>query len=134
VTSTCAHRLSRPRANARSPGRREPSLFALKSNGPPFLLREGSTTWALAPAYDITFAHNPQGEWTNQHLMSVNGRFKGHTVADLLAEADRYKIGTAKRVIEQVRNALRRWPQFAEAAGLPEAEMADRQRQLLLLD
>ncbi len=99
-----------------------------------FLLREGSTTWALAPAYDITFAHNPQGEWTNQHLMSVNGRFKGHTVADLLAEADRYKIGTAKRVIEQVRNALRRWPQFAEAAGLPEAEMADRQRQLLLLD
>jgi serine/threonine-protein kinase HipA len=99
-----------------------------------FLLREGSTTWALAPAYDITFAHNPQGEWTNQHLMSVNGRFKGHSVADMLAEADRFKIGTAKRVIEQVRNALRQWPQFAEAAGLPEAEMAERQRQLLLLD
>ena len=28
----------------------------------------------LAPAYDLTFAHNPQGEWTDQHLMSVNGK------------------------------------------------------------
>jgi pyrroloquinoline quinone (PQQ) biosynthesis protein C len=37
-------------------------------------------------------------------------------------------------VIEQVRNALRQWPRFAEAAGLPEAEMAERQRQLLMLD
>lgn len=53
---------------------------------------------------------------------------------DLLAEADRYKIGTARDVVEQVRSALRHWPQFAEAAGLPKAEMAERQRQLLLLD
>ena len=31
--------------------------------------------WRLAPAYDVTYAYNPQGEWTYQHLMSVNGKF-----------------------------------------------------------
>ena len=40
-----------------------------------FLLKQNQG-WALAPAYDVTFAHNPQGEWTNQHLMSVNGKYK----------------------------------------------------------
>jgi serine/threonine-protein kinase HipA len=99
-----------------------------------FLLREGSATWEFAPAYDVTFAHNPTGEWTSQHLMSVNGTFKGFEVEDLLAEADRFKVGTANDVIEQVREAIRQWPQFAESADLPENEMVDRQKQLLLLD
>jgi hypothetical protein len=34
VTSTCARRQNRNRANPRDPGRLEPSLLALKSNGP----------------------------------------------------------------------------------------------------
>jgi serine/threonine-protein kinase HipA len=99
-----------------------------------FLLREGRATWELAPAYDLTFAHNPRGEWTSQHLMSVNGKFKDFDVDDLLAQADRFKVGTATAVIERVREAIRMWPTFAESAGLPEHEMADRQQQLLLLD
>ncbi len=39
-----------------------------------FLLKQGGQ-WELAPAYDVTHAHNPKGEWTSQHLMSVNGKF-----------------------------------------------------------
>jgi hypothetical protein len=35
LTSTCVRAQSEPRASARSAGGREPSLFALKSNGPP---------------------------------------------------------------------------------------------------
>jgi serine/threonine-protein kinase HipA len=42
-----------------------------------FLLREGGV-WELAPAYDVTYAYNPTGEWTYQHLMSVNGKFRRH--------------------------------------------------------
>jgi serine/threonine-protein kinase HipA len=99
-----------------------------------FLLRDGSTTWELAPAYDVTFAHNPNGDWTSQHLMSVNGKFKDFEVDDLLAEADRFKIGTARDVIDQVRVAIKQWPKFAEAAELPESELVDREKQLLLLD
>lgn len=96
-----------------------------------FLLRQGGTRWELAPAYDVTFAHNPKGEWTHQHLMSVNGKFKGFDVADLLAEADRFGVGTAKRVIEEVRAAVLRWPEFAQQADLPETQMADIQSLLL---
>jgi serine/threonine-protein kinase HipA len=86
-----------------------------------FLLRQGQG-WALAPAYDVTFAHNPQGEWTHQHLMSVNGKFKGITVGDFMAEAERRGIGTAKRVIDQVRSAVLGWRQCAEAAGVGESQ------------
>ena len=99
-----------------------------------FLLRQGGTRWELAPAYDVTFAHNPNGEWTHQHLMSVNGKFKGFELADLLAEADRFGVGTAKRVIEEVRAAVLRWPEFAQQADLPEAQMADIQSLLLPLE
>ena len=48
-----------------------------------FLLREGEA-WELAPAYDVTHAYNPKGEWTYQHLMSVNGKFSDITREDLM--------------------------------------------------
>jgi serine/threonine-protein kinase HipA len=98
-----------------------------------FLLRQDSKRWELAPAYDITFAHNPQGEWTNQHLMSVNGKFKAFNETDLLAEANRFGVGTAARVIEQVRAAIEVWETFAQKADVPEAQMTDIQSQLLMV-
>nr|WP_295083702.1 type II toxin-antitoxin system HipA family toxin [uncultured Roseateles sp.] len=87
-----------------------------------FLLREGEMAWRLAPAYDVTFAHNPTSEWTHQHLMSVSGKFKGFVMSDLMAEAENFKIGTARKVIAEVQSAIRQWPAFAQQAGLPEAE------------
>lgn len=89
-----------------------------------FRLREGAA-WELAPAYDLTFAHNPQGEWTHQHLMSVNGRFRGFVEADFLAVADRFAIGTAHSVIAEVRAAVLDWPRFAAASGVPERQAAE---------
>ncbi len=87
-----------------------------------FRLRQGRA-WELAPAYDVTFAHNPKGEWTHQHLMSINGKFKDLDEQDLLAEATLFAIGTAPEVIGQVRAAIQKWPTFAERAGLPEPQM-----------
>ena len=98
-----------------------------------FMLRQGSFAWELAPAYDVTFAHNPTGEWTHQHLMSVNGKFKGFAVADLLAEAERFGVGTAKRVIDEVRTAILSWSQFAQKADVPETQAAEIQSLLLPL-
>jgi serine/threonine-protein kinase HipA len=74
--------------------------------------------WELAPAYDVTFAHNPKGEWTNQHLMSVNGRFNDITAADLLEVGSRFGVGSAPALLEEVRAAMEKWPQFADAAGV----------------
>lgn len=87
-----------------------------------FLLRHGHRDWELAPAYDITFAHNPKGEWTHQHLMSVSGKFKDFELQDLLKVADRFGIGSAKQIIERVRQAIKQWPVFAKQAGLTEKE------------
>jgi serine/threonine-protein kinase HipA len=86
-----------------------------------FLLREGGR-WTLAPAYDVTHAHNPRGEWTNQHLMSVNGRFDGITRRDLLTVADRFGVGTAEKVLRQVGDAVRAWPDVAAGAGVSDRE------------
>jgi serine/threonine-protein kinase HipA len=87
-----------------------------------FLMDE-SGKWQLAPAYDVTHAYNPKGEWTYQHLMSVNGKFQDITRADLEAVGDRFLIPGYRRIIKSVSEAVGRWPEFAGAAGLPPAEI-----------
>jgi serine/threonine-protein kinase HipA len=77
--------------------------------------------WALSPAYDVTYAYNPNGEWTYQHLMSVNGQFAGITTDDLLAVADRALVPRAKAVIAEVTAAVARWEEFADSAGVDAA-------------
>ncbi len=86
-----------------------------------FLLREGGS-WELAPAYDVTFAHNPKGEWTSQHLMSVNGKFRDFAIDDLYEIADRFGIGEAPDIISSVRDAIKAWPSFAKKAGVNSKE------------
>lgn len=97
-----------------------------------FLLREGGT-WELSPAYDITFAHNPEGEWTNRHLMSVHGKFNGISRDDCLALAERFGIGEAPSVLEEVRGAIGEWPDFAKKAGVRPSAVKRIQGQLLRL-
>lgn len=84
-----------------------------------FLLPAGGR-WELAPAYDVTHAHNPAGEWTSQHLMSVNGRFDDITRDDLLTVADRFSIPRADAALADVRTAVDYWPGAAAEAGLAE--------------
>ena len=86
-------------------------------------LMDASGQWQLSPAYDVTHAYNPKGEWTYQHLMSVNGKFQGITRADLEAVGDRFLIPGYRRIIKSVSEAVGRWPEFAGAAGLPPAEI-----------
>ncbi|MDE3200534.1 MAG: type II toxin-antitoxin system HipA family toxin [Acidobacteriota bacterium] len=85
-----------------------------------FFLRQGSP-WNLAPAYDVTHAFNPQGEWTYQHLMSVNGKFKDITREDLLAVADRFGIRRPSDALADVRAAIDNWSEFAQQAKLSSA-------------
>ena len=30
--------------------------------------------WSLAPAFDMTYSHNPSGAWTATHQMTLNGK------------------------------------------------------------
>ena len=86
-----------------------------------FLLREGGG-WALAPAYDVTYAHDPKNKWLFQHLMSVNGKFTDITRDDLLTVADRFGIGTAIKVLKQIGDAVKEWPDFATSANVSPKE------------
>jgi serine/threonine-protein kinase HipA len=88
-----------------------------------FLLRQGRT-WELAPAYDVTHAYNPKGEWTYQHLMSVNGKFADISRDDLMIVADRFGVGTATRVLAEVSGAIASWPDFAKRARVSPSEVA----------
>ena len=85
-----------------------------------FLLKQGGS-WELSPAYDVTHAHNPKGEWTYQHLMSVNGKFENITRDDLLEEGDRFMVRRPKDLVAHVRDAVENWPAHAEEAGLQDA-------------
>ena len=82
-----------------------------------FRLKEGES-WELAPAYDVTHAYNPQGEWTYQHLMSINGKFRDITRADLLVEAERFGVRRPLDLLAEVRAAIDSWHQFTKDAGL----------------
>src|SRR3990167_1267072 len=87
-----------------------------------FLLREGAS-WALAPAYDITHAFNPDNEWVKQHLMSVNGRFHQITRLDVREVADRFGLlSDVTDVIDKVQQAVGQWQGFAKRAGVDNAE------------
>lgn len=74
--------------------------------------------WSLAPAYDMCYAYNPDGDWTSRHQMSVCGKRMGLTDADLIRCAARGNITSrrAKSILAEVRAAVSEWPQFAAAA------------------
>ncbi len=85
-----------------------------------FRLKQGES-WELAPAYDVTHAYNPKGEWTYQHLMSVNGKFKDIARADILMEAERFGVSRPGDLLDGVRAALGDWPRFSKEAGLSDS-------------
>jgi serine/threonine-protein kinase HipA len=97
-----------------------------------FILKEGGS-WELAPAYDVTHAHNPRGEWTYQHLMSVNEKFDDIRRADLLAEADRFGVPRPAEWLSGVRSALENWTEHAKEAGLSPSKSDEIARDFLLL-
>lgn len=78
--------------------------------------------WELAPAYDVTHAHNPQGEWTWQHLMGVNGKFDDIGRDDLLTVAERFGVRKPAALLAQVRTAVTDWRRYAQAAELPDSD------------
>lgn len=84
-------------------------------------LMDRSGAWSLSPAFDVTYSYNPSGAWTGTHQMSMNGRRDGFTLADFkaCAKAASMKRGRAEAVLAEVEDAVRRWPEFAEEAGVP---------------
>ena len=79
--------------------------------------------WALAPAYDVTYAWRPAGRWTAAHQMTLNGTRDGFAVDDFLRCADNASIGRAQAtaICRAVAGAVSRWPEYAEQANVAPA-------------
>ena len=81
----------------------------------------------------MTYAYNPDGMWTGTHQMTINGKRDKITGPDLLASARNMgvKNAEAKRIISEVRESLKKWPDYAEKAGLREAAVEKIQKTFL---
>jgi len=82
-----------------------------------FLMNKAGHWW-LAPAFDVTYSYNPDGSWTNRHQMTMNGKRDGFSMADFraCAKSALMKRGRAEAVVEEVRAAVKKWPDYAEQA------------------
>lgn len=89
-------------------------------------LMDRAGNWSLSPAFDVIYSFNPEGRWTGRHQMSINGKRDRFDVADLVAcaKAASLKRGRAESILDQVRDAVRRWPSFAEETGVPTERIA----------
>lgn len=77
--------------------------------------------WSLAPAFDMTYAYNPEGAWTGSHQMTFNGKRGGFTLDDFKAVAKfaGLKQGRYKKIIAEVEEAVHQWPKLAKQNGVP---------------
>lgn len=89
-------------------------------------LMDKSGNWSLSPAFDMTYSYNPQGDWTSQHQMSLNGKRDDFTIEDFKACAKNasMKRGRAEEIVQQVQEAVLQWKRFAGKSGVP-PEVAD---------
>lgn len=80
--------------------------FRLKKDG----------NWELAPAYDICFAYRPGSDWVSQHNLSINGKRKDITKADLLQIAKSMNIKKAEAIIQKISDTVTNWQEYAAIA------------------
>jgi len=82
-------------------------------------LMDRSGVWTLSPAYDLVFADGPGG----QHTMAVSGEAVRPMARDMLRVAEECSVDLrrAREIMQQVKDAVGNWPQFARRAGVGNA-------------
>ncbi len=78
-----------------------------------FLLPQGGK-WMLAPAYDVCHAYRPGSEWVSQHALSINGKRKNITRADLLVIGKSIGCKKAPDIIDEINTTIQSWKKFAD--------------------
>ncbi|ABC65045.1 type II toxin-antitoxin system HipA family toxin [Erythrobacter litoralis] len=86
-------------------------------------LMDRAGRWSLSPAYDVVYAYNPDGDWTNEHQMSLSGKTDNFELDDLISFgrfAD-LKIGETKAIISDIQSAIAQWADVTSEAGVPQS-------------
>ena len=88
--------------------------------------------WRLSPAFDVAYAYNPSGEWTDRHQMSLNGKRDGFDRSDLITfgRTAGLKAARVESLLDAVVDAVERWPDFAAEAGVSDEQVDDVQNGL----
>ena len=96
--------------------------------------REGK--WRLSPAYDLTYANDPNSNYINNHHCLLNGKFEGIALEDLYRVGAEAGLNKRKMdaIIAEVRSAVREWPSFAAQAEIPESKAQEDYANFVLLD
>ncbi len=87
--------------------------------------------WQLSPAYDITYAYNPDNFWLKAHQMSVNGKRENIGLDDLLAVAKNVNIKKPMVIIELCNKILREWEIYAEKSGIEKTQIAQIKKEII---
>lgn len=74
--------------------------------------------WKLSPAYDICYSYSSTGKWTANHQLSLNGKRNDFTLTDFSKVAENMQINNSKQIIEEVKNVVSNWKQYAKDAGV----------------
>ena len=86
-----------------------------------FIYNKESNSWNLGPAYDLTYALNPQFTFkTTSRALSINGKRTSLTIKDVLTIAEEFSIKNPKGIIEEVQALSPRWLALATELDIPE--------------
>lgn len=97
-------------------------------------LMDRNGTWSLSPAYDVTYSFNPDGQWTNAHQMSLNGKTDNFTRNDMI-EAGKYAgIKKPREIIQRIQEGIANWDGFANEAGVSRKNIKRIRRAHRLID
>lgn len=81
--------------------------------------------WSLSPAYDMTFAFDKDGRFTNSHQVLINGKSLNVERTDYLACGKMMGLSTNRMngIIEQIKESVTHFDEFAMAGGVREERL-----------
>lgn len=87
-------------------------------------LMDRAGVWRLAPAFDLTYAFNPDGRWTHWHQMSIAGKSDDFGYSELIDCGHSMGVKRAAKIFEGTAAAVDRWPEFADETGVEAEQIA----------
>lgn len=82
--------------------------------------------WSFSPAYDLTFSYGPGSE----HCSMIMGEGRTPGTKHLENLGKKFQVPKAKEIIEQVKETVNRFPEFADQIGLKSRTKSLVQRKL----
>jgi serine/threonine-protein kinase HipA len=82
-------------------------------------LMDSSGKWKFAPAYDLTFSSSSHG--MHSTTCARNGVNPG--TKELMLLAEHFSINNGEKIIQEVKEVIKEWPHFANAAGVDSASI-----------